>query len=84
MKKNIGLIMGVLVFLVLIGVICALLYKDNNKYIEQELPKPELSEGLRGKYGIDKNINEATIDNYLNRSDTVYRDVRMLVDTATW
>ena len=84
MKKKIELMVGVLVFLVLIGLICALLYKDNNKYIEKELPKPELSEGLRGKYGIDKNINEATIDNYLNRSDTVYRDVRMLVDTATW
>ena len=33
MKKNIGLMMGVLVFLALIGVICALLYKDNNKYM---------------------------------------------------
>ena len=49
-----------------------------------KLPKAELSEGLRGKYGIDKNINEMTIDNYLNRGDTVYRDVRMLVDTASW
>ena len=52
--------------------------------IEKPLPAAELSEGLRGKYGIDKNINETTIDKYLNRSDTVYRDVRMLVDSATW
>ena len=52
---------------------------DNDK-----LPKAELSGGLRGEYGIDKNINEKTIDKYLNRSDTVYRDVRMLVDTASW
>ena len=52
--------------------------------VEEPLPAPELSEGLRGEYGIDKNINERTIDNYLNRTDTVYRDVRMLVDTATW
>ena len=49
-----------------------------------KLPKAELSEGLRGEYGIDKHINEKTIDKYLNRSDTVYRDVRMLVDTASW
>lgn len=51
---------------------------------EKPLPAPELAEGLRGEYGIDKNINEKTIDNYLNRTDTVYRDVRMLVDTASW
>ena len=46
------------------------------------LPKPVLSEGLRGELGIDKNINEETIDKYLNRSDTVYYDMRMLIDTA--
>ena len=48
------------------------------------LPQPEKSEGLRGVYDIDKNINEKTIDQYLHRSDVVYRDVRMLEDTATW
>ena len=48
----------------------------------QKLPKPELSEGLRGELGIDKNINEETIDNYLGREDSVYYDVRMLIDTA--
>lgn len=48
------------------------------------LPKPEVSEGVRGDLGIDKNINEETIDNYLNRSDSVYRDVRMLVDNAAY
>ncbi len=51
---------------------------------EKPLPKQELSEGLRGVYGIDKNINETTIDNYLGRSDTVYRDMRLLEDSATW
>ena len=59
-------------------------YKLFYKYIEMPLPKADLSEGLRGIYGIDKNINETTIDKYLNRSDTVYRDVRMLEDTASW
>lgn len=49
------------------------------------LPAGELSEGMRGTdYGIDKNINEQTIDNYLGRSDTVYRLMLPLEDTATW
>lgn len=49
------------------------------------LPKPEPMDGMLGEmFGIDKNINHKTIDNYLNRSDTVYRDVRMLVDPANY
>ena len=48
------------------------------------LPKPELSDGLRGDLGIDKNINEETIDKYLNRPDAVYRDVRMLEDPGNY
>ena len=39
---------------------------------------------MRGVYDIDKNVNEKTIDKYLGRNDVVYRDVRMLEDTATW
>lgn len=50
----------------------------------KELPKPEATGGLRGKMGIDKNINEATIDNYLDRDDAVYYDMRMLVDEAAY
>lgn len=89
MKKNkiititITLIVAIVFFLV--GGFAG--YKNTPKEegkIEKPLPKAELSEGLRGKYGIDKNINETTIDNYLNRTDTVYRDVRMLIDSATW
>jgi len=48
------------------------------------LPAPELAEGQRGELGIDKNINEKTIDNYLNRSDAVYRDLRMLKDPGDY
>jgi rhodanese-related sulfurtransferase len=48
------------------------------------LPKPELSEGQRGELGIDKNINESTIDKYLGRSDAVYRDMRLLKDPADY
>ena len=48
------------------------------------LPAPELAEGQRGALGIDKNINEATIDQYLGRSDAMYRDMRMLSDPGNY
>lgn len=48
------------------------------------LPAPELSDGQRGEFGIDKNINETTIDKYLGRTDAVYRDMRMLVDPGNY
>ena len=50
----------------------------------KELPKPEITGGQRGELGIDKNINEATIDEYLNREDSVYRDMRMLEDPGNY
>lgn len=49
-----------------------------------KLPAPEVSEGLRGSFGIDKNINESTLDRYLHRSDIVYRDMRMLKDPGNY
>ena len=48
------------------------------------LPKPEITDGVRGTLGIDKNINENTIDNHLNRPDSVYRDMRMLKDPGNY
>lgn len=48
------------------------------------LPAPELAEGQRGELGIDKNVNEETIDKYLGRSDAVYRDLRMLEDPGNY
>ena len=54
------------------------------KFTDNTLPQPEVSEGLRGEFGIDKNINEETIDNYLNRTDSVYRDMRMLIDPGDY
>lgn len=51
----------------------------------EKLPNPEISSGLRGEqFGIDKNINESTIDNYLNREDSVYIDMRMLKDPGNY
>ena len=48
------------------------------------LPLPEITDGQRGELGIDKNINEKNIDEYLGRSDSVYRDMRMLKDPANY
>lgn len=50
----------------------------------KELPTPEVTSGERGILGIDKNINETNIDEYLNRSDSVYRDMRMLKDPGNY
>ena len=58
---------------------------DTTNNVEETLPKPEISEGIRGEqFGIDKNINESTIDEYLGRSDSVYRDMRMLKDPGNY
>lgn len=49
------------------------------------LPAAEAGTGERGaQFGVDANINEATIDNYLGRSDSVYRDMRLLKDPADY
>ena len=62
------------------------IFKENTtNNVEETLPKPEISEGIRGEqFGIDKNINESTIDEYLGRSDSVYRDMRMLKDPGNY
>ncbi len=50
-----------------------------------KLPKPERAEGFMGEtFGVDKNINEESIDKYLDREDSVYRDMRMYVDEADY
>lgn len=62
--------------------------KQNNNINEAQqqkvLPLPEITGGDRGKLGIDKNINEESIDEYLNRDDAVYRDMRMLDDPGDY
>lgn len=59
-------------------------YMIPNKTKLKTLPKPQITEGQRGQLGIDKNINEETIDNYLGREDSVYRDMRMLKDPGNY
>ena len=80
MKKTEKTLIAIFSLLVVIGVIAMFLNKESIK----ALPLPEVTGGERGLLGIDKNINESTIDDYLNRSDSVYRDMRMLVDPANY
>ena len=56
----------------------------DEKEKEIALPKPEVSEGVRGDLGIDANVNEATLDKYLEMENAVYRDMRMLIDPAEY
>lgn len=76
-----------LLFIVLISVVVGLSFGysiGEQKSKLSSLPKPEVTGGERGMLGIDKNINEETIDQYLNRSDSVYRDMRMLKDPGNY
>ena len=84
MKKLFSLIIVSIVSL-LIGFLASfLIFSNTNDKTLKPLPKPEITGGERGQLGIDKNINEQTIDNYLNRSDSVYRDMRMLIDPGNY
>jgi rhodanese-related sulfurtransferase len=85
MKKG-NILFAIVMVLVTVGVIYSfvLFVRENNELKVVELPKPEVSEGMRGELGIDKNINEATIDEYLGREDSVYRDMRLLEDPAEY
>ena len=71
-----------ILILVLFLIPILVLLLNNNRL--STLPKPQVTGGVRGDLGIDKNINEETIDKYLNRSDSVYRDMRMLKDEANY
>ena len=80
MKKRNIIIWGVVILAIILIVTGAFVFTSN----KNELPKPEVTSGLRGEFGIDKNINEKTIDDYLGRDDSVYRDMRMLKDPGNY
>ena len=81
-KLLIRIIISVAIIFIGVGIIVILTNGDNKKL--KPLPKPEITGGARGEFGIDRNINEGTIDDYLNRRDSVYRDMRMLEDPADY
>lgn len=82
-NKAIALLISSVIIIIAI-IVCAFIFTDKNKTAYTKLPTPEVTEGVRGEFGIDKNINESTIDNYLNREDSVYLDMRMLVDPGNY
>ncbi len=80
-RMVVGISLGLIIVLFITAGITKVLTDANTL---SKIPTPELSEGMRGELGIDKNVNEKTIDNYLDRSDSVYRDMRMLIDPANY
>ena len=83
MKKKSIIMLVVSVLIIITIVICAFIFNDKETTLSP-LPKPQITGGVRGEFGIDENINEKTIDNYLNRQDSVYRDMRMLKDPGNY
>ena len=83
MKKKSIIMLVISVLIIITIIVCAFLFNDKGNRLTP-LPAPEVTEGVRGEFGIDKNINEETIDNYLNREDSVYRDMRMLKDPGNY
>ena len=80
MKKNKLLITVIIVLIIIVISFITIKFSSNTR----KLPNPEISSGLRGEMGIDKNINEDNIDNYLSREDIVFYDMRMLIDDAQY
>lgn len=80
-KKN--LIITLDIIIITLMAICLVTFFTKTEK-EETLPKPEITTGMRGTFGIDKNINETTIDKYLQRKDSVYRDMRMLKDPGNY
>ena len=83
MKKKSIVILITSVLIIIAIVVSAFIFYDKKETLKP-LPAPEVTGGVRGSFGIDKNINEETIDNYLNREDSVYRDMRMLIDPGNY
>ena len=68
-----------LMFMLLITVGCS----NTSESELPALPTPEFADGFRGEaLEIDRNVNEETIDQFLHRPDSVYWDMRLLVDPA--
>ena len=47
-------------------------------------PLPPAEPDPNDQFGVDKNINMTTIDEWLGRPDVVYRDMRLIFDPARW
>ena len=84
MKKVLVFLLSIILILGLCGG-CGQANNENNSAdadIIKPLPQPELDDS--SQFGVDKNINQQTIDEWLFRDDVAYRDVRMLFDPADY
>ena len=82
MKKVIMLILSILICLSISA--CSSENKEGTgkETATKELPKAEVVKD--SMFGVDKNINIETIDDFLGRDDTVYRDMRLISDPANY
>ena len=82
MKKAISIALTAALILGLL-VSCGKTQDENTEEpVLAPLPAPEVDES--SQFGVDKNINQSTIDDWLFRPDVAYRDVRMLFDPAEY
>ena len=70
-----------LLSLLCVGVISLGLFGCSCKKIEIPAASAGVFDMNSQSFGVDKNINVGTIDNYLNLENVVYRDMRLLVDS---
>lgn len=74
---------AIIISLLLLTVcICACDTMDND--VPLLPPLPVAQDDNEHMFGVDKNINMETIDDYLGRDDVAYLDVRMLYDPARY
>lgn len=84
-SKTRKIFIAVILGLMIIATIFLMIFATKRPTSTSSLPAPELAEGIRGsQFGIDKNIDESTIDQYLGCDDAVYRDLRMLKDPGNY
>ncbi len=70
--------------ILLIAMICGLLFSACAASEPTLEPLPPAETDAESGIGIDKNINMSNIDNYLDREDVAYRDVRLFFDPAAY
>ncbi len=80
--KGVSLMKKRLLFLAFILLMALLTACGTSPTVPAPVPLPAAEPDAASQFGVDKNINMSTIDNWLGRDDVVYRDVRMLFDPA--
>lgn len=86
MRKSTTVLGVVVAVLAVVAITCGFGWANAVRESElATLPAPEVMSGIRGEqFGVDANVNEETIDQYLGREDSVYRDMRLLVDPGDY